>query len=148
MLCRLQQPVRERSVGAFPEKRLVIEPANTAVPRRSSPPRVEFRETSLATRREWRRLYISRLYNVQQFWQAFFFVSNQYSQYIFPVRTGDARKKTKFLVSYTPIFRNCQKKSGKASSSWSKSREEGVESSVMSYLSNGNIQCILRLQMY
>ena len=26
MLCRLQQPVRERSAGAFPEKWLVIEP--------------------------------------------------------------------------------------------------------------------------
>ena len=47
----------------------------------------------------------------------------------------------------TPILRNCQKKFRK-SVSWSKSREEGVESSVMSYLSNGNIQRILRLQMY
>ena len=26
MLCRLQQPVQERSAGAFPEKWLVIEP--------------------------------------------------------------------------------------------------------------------------
>ena len=26
MLCRLQQPVRERSTGAFPEKWLIIEP--------------------------------------------------------------------------------------------------------------------------
>ena len=103
MLCRLQQPVRERSAGAFPEKWLVIEPkyilpANSAVPRRSSPTGTdEFREMSLATGGERRRLYISRL--IKSNFGGLFFISNQYSQYIFPVRTGDARKITKFIVT-------------------------------------------------